>query len=628
VILPDGRQSLAWWGEIDETDDRGRLMVEAAKQVWNLPGEMLRRDLDVTNVRMYEQTANASLNDFGGKFFGSGGATGESIATGAFDPRESSTYNVAKSAIDTSASQIASTDQRARFVTVGGKPQQRRRAHSLQNFTDGLMNEIQLHRLKQRAYLDAAVTESGLGPIQFFENEDGRCDAERVIPTELAIDPLDGYVDGRPRTLYRRHPIPRDWLMAKFGGEDAYDGDKTREAIKNARAVTTAIGNHSDQIEVWEGWHLRTSKQSKDGWHCIGIDTQDGTLAVDEFTSKRHRIQWLSLEDRYATAWGNSMMSQVRPLQTQININLLRIARAQKLFSAGHLYVNRLAKVKKSTLTNEIGSVWEGTGDVPPQKITFEAASAEMYQQIELDAKRIFDVLGINRGSSVGDTSRGAGAPAAAMREEKAKVDQRMSVRQQRWERFHLDCVAAALDVVREIAERNGGTYVVSVPEAKRQNNAALTMADWKESALDEADYVLQVKPAAPTPTDPDGLISFAYDMIEAQAWTGKDLARYMNALDPDAETDEQSAQSDLLKKTFERLLYDKNAVAVPNEFTDADLALELGARYYALGEIEGVSPRNLERVRRYLRKCQKLQAMKQAAQQPSAPQQAQPAAA
>jgi hypothetical protein len=69
----------------------------------------------------------------------------------------------------------------------------------------------------------------------------------------------------------------------------------------------------------------------------------------------------------------------------------------------------------------------------------------------------------------------------------------------------------------------------------------------------------------------------------------------------------------------FEELLYEKVAAAVPDEFTNLKLALEIGTEYLAQGEEDGVPEKHLERVRRYLKKCKALAAKAVAATQPVA---------
>jgi len=94
---------------------------------------------------------------------------------------------------------------------------------------------------------------------------------------------------------------------------------------------------------------------------------------------------------------------------------------------------------------------------------------------------------------------------------------------------------------------------------------------------------------------------------VELKAWTPERLAGEMQDLDADSRTNRMLAQERNLEKIFDRMLHDKAYAAVPDEFTDVKLALELGPEYLAQGEDDEVPEKHLERVRRYLKRCKAL---------------------
>ena len=594
-------ESLAFWTEKLTDEERRRRMVASEKAIAALPQEGYRRDRDIDNVRLYEADPSVTLYNYAGRYYAASGSV-------PLSPPDDSTNNKAKAAIDTLMSQVASTDQRARFLTNDGDYRQRRRARKMQHFSDGLAHELKLHKLKKRAWLDAAVLQSGRGAIQFYRDGD-RCAAQRIIATELSIDPDDGMIDGQPRTLYRRRPVPRDKVVFDFARKDEALAGLIRS--QTLKSVTTP-GAPSDSIDVWEAWHLPSGEDAEDGWHVIGIDIEGGVLKVKPYKKPFHEIVMGGWEDRFTTVWGLSLMTQARKLQRRINANSYRVDRAQKLFHAGHLYTPREMKFEMANASNEIGTRWIGTGPNPPKQILFEAVKKEMYDQIERDGQRIFENLGVNEGASRGETQLGLSASGEAQREEKKKSSQRNSVRQQNWEQFGLDCIRAALSVVRDIAMTKGdggeksraGSYVVSSPGRR-----GMTLVDWRDVAMDEADYVLETKAASPIPTDPEGLMAFGKEMVAAKAWTPQQFAGYMQDLDADGRVNRQLAAERRLEEMFEDLLYEKAAAAMPDEFTNYKLALELGLEYLEQGKEDKVPEKHLERVRRYLKRCKKLDA-------------------
>lgn len=620
-MADETRKALCWWQEGIEPQERATQAVAAQQVISDLPSECYRRDRDLQNIRLYENNPVITLYNFAGKFY-------QEASTMVLPQIEQSTNNRAKSAIDTLSSQIASTNQRARFIVVDGNYRQRHRARELQNFADGLAYELKLHQLRQRAFLDACILESGVGCITFYRRN-GRCAAERSLATEFSIDPLDGMVNGEWQTLYRRRPLPRDVIAAAWGGKN----QKTDDAIENANPISAA-GAPADHVEVFEAWHLPTDESSKDGWHVVALDIADGMLAIEPYTKQFHETVFLSLEPRFTTGWGLSIMTQVRKLQYRINANEYRWERALKLCHSGHLYINAGNKLKKSQVTNEIGTVWEGTSDTPPQQILFQQVGDNWAAAIERDGQRIFENTGINLAASQGETNSGLNASAAAKREDTAKSDKRNAVRQQRWEQNHLDCMRVALSVVADCVAKteNGkdrkkatGSYVVKMPG---ERGRGLSKADWKDAALDEEQYVMQIKPASPIPTEPAGLVAFGEHMLEIGEWQPGQLTDYLQDLDADGRVSRKQSQRRNFEKMFEALLYEKTAAAAPDEFTNYGMAIDIGTEYLEQGLEDDVPEKHLERVRRYLRQCKKLAKAAQEAAAAQAAANAPPAAA
>jgi hypothetical protein len=597
--------SLALWEEGIDDPERARRMVATWKLISELQTEKDRRSYDLFNLRLYGKNNDLTLYDhFAAQFVDTGKINTPAI--------ENSKNNRAKAAIDTLASQVASTDVRARAEVVDGDYKVRRRARKLQVFADGLADELQFSRVKRRAWMDASVFDSAAGVVQLFRSGN-RVAAQRVLPTELAIDPSDGFVDGVPRTIYRCRPVPRANVHADFGSTK-----RSKDAIDAVKAVVGASATPIDQILVYESWTLPTGPDENDGYHLVAVDGIDGDLVVEKYEKPHHELVFLKIEDRFTGAWGNSPMTQVRDLQIRINANDYRVERNTKIFSAQHLYVDRSTNLEKSKLSNEIGTAWEGTGPNPPQQIKFQCAPKELYEQIERDGQRIFEDLGVNLQSSQGATEAGLDASGAARREAKKSLDGRNSIRQQRYEDFHLDLLRVALSIARDIA--NEPEDEVAKARAKKtakqrgytvkgRENRRLTSIDFNDIAIDEADYKLTTKPASIVPTTPEGLIAFGQDMMDLGIWTADVFAEYWQDLDADGRTNALVAKRRNLENKFDRALYDGAPLAPPDEFTNYKLAMEVGLQFLDQGEEDGVPDKSLEKLRRYLRQVKRLDA-------------------
>lgn len=586
-------ESLALWDEGLDDAERARRMVTSAKLIAGTQQEDYRRNRDIDHVRLYESDPSVTMYDFAGRFFSDGGAMPLSAP-------DDSINNKAKSAIDTLLAQVASTDQRARCLSRDGNYRQRRRARELQTFVDGLAYDLKLHAHRKRGAKDAAILQSGVGVLQFF-NDNGRCAVQRILATELAVNPSDGLVDGQARTIYRNRPMARASVIKKFCG-----GDQKLIDLVNSQQLKGIVtsGAPSDDVRVYESWTLSTEEGADDGWHIVALDVEGGVMVCKPYKKTFHELVFFCWEERFTTVWGMSLMGQVRKLQRRINARSYRIDKAERLLAAGHIYVPREMNFDRAQITNEIGSVWTGNGPEPPKLVQYQAATKEMYDNNERDGQRIFENLGINQGAAQGASDRGLDASGAAMREETKKSDKRNADRQQRWEQNFIDCMRVALSVVRDIVTGQGEGKKKSGYKVAAPGKHGLTVKDWLEVAVDEKALVLEIKPASPIPTDPAGLVAFGKDMVAMQAWTPQQMAGYLQDLDSDSRVNRQLAPERRLEKMFEDLLYEPRAAAIPTEFTNLKLALELGVDYLAQGEEDGVPEKHLERVRRYLKRC------------------------
>jgi hypothetical protein len=599
---PDG-QSLALWEEDIEDSERARRMVATKKLISNLSSERDRRDYDLFNLRLYSKNNDLMLYDLFNQQFIDGGR-------GSVAPTENSKNNREKAAIDTLASQVASTDTRARFEVVNGDYRVRRRARKMQNFADGLADDLQFARVKRRMFMDSAVFESGAGVAQLYRSGN-KVMEQRVLPTELAIDPSDGFVDGQPRTIYRERPMPLANILRDFGGTPGLDAK-----IRAAKKVSTG-GTPIDQRLVYESWTLPTGEEAGDGWHIIAVDTDGGDLVVEQYEKPFHCLVFFCAEERFTGAWGNSLMTQARDLQIRINANDYRIERATKVFHAQHLYTYTGQNLKKSKLTNEIGTLWEGTTPDPPKQITFTCAAPELYQQIERDGQRIFEDLGVNLQASQGASEAGLDASGSARREARKTVDDRNSLRQQRYEELHIDLMKVALSIARDIAEepedevaakRDGRTksrgYQVIAREGRQ-----LARLNFTDVAIDEGDYKISVKPASPVEMTPEGLKADGQDMVDMGVWSPDQLVEAWQDLDIDGRTNATVSKRRNLEKKIDEALYEGQPLQPPDEFTDYKLAMQVGLELMNQAEEDGVPDKSVEKVRRYLRQVNRANA-------------------
>lgn len=165
-MATDEVHSYCFWAKGIDDKERARRAVRAQQMICVLPTETYRRDMDIRNVRIYENNPAVTMFSFAGKYY-------EDTATMAMPAPEQSVNNKAKAMIDTLGAQIFSTDQRARCFTVDGSIEQELRSIAFQEFADGLAWQLKLHKLRVRAGFDACILESGAGASSSSSRTDG-----------------------------------------------------------------------------------------------------------------------------------------------------------------------------------------------------------------------------------------------------------------------------------------------------------------------------------------------------------------------------------------------------------------------------------------------------------------------
>jgi len=121
-------------------------------------------------------------------------------------PSERPTFNLVQAVTDTPVSRISQARPQPVFLTDNSNYKQRTLAKKLNNFIQGEFFQTKAYELATIALRDACV--EGTGILHVFETPDHRVGLERVILTELLIDPNEAMY-GDPRQLYRVKLVDR-----------------------------------------------------------------------------------------------------------------------------------------------------------------------------------------------------------------------------------------------------------------------------------------------------------------------------------------------------------------------------------------------------------------------------------
>lgn len=599
-----------WWplgdGTALEGDEPGQAMVDTARTIETSPVEQQRQDLNLLYGSMYEGRQLDSLYQYGGQ-----AAIDGTLGTGG-----EVTWNVIRSVVQTVASQVSRSRPRARFLTTGGTRKQKRKAKGLTKFCDGLFAACRVYETTQQCFLDAGWGD--VAGVEVFRDDD-RVDVARIMCNELMIDANDG-IRGKPRSLYRRKFVDRWVALAKFGGKLLLDegGNPTTEdaktlAIWRAKAATPVHdGMASNLIEIYEAWHLRSSRKNKDGRHVMAVDGAGGTLLNEEWKPDYFPIVLFSIDPAAVGPYGRSPAEVLMPMQMAINTGLDKITRAQHLAAVPRVGLPMSAKIVPGAVNSGIGSHIRFQGTQGPIFYTPTALAPEVYEQLERHYEKAFALYGVNAQIAAGQKEAGVTA-AVAIRESLDIQTARFAVLAQRWEQLHMDIARRCVDIAREIYVDHHDLQV-SAP-----GTALLETIPWKTVNMEEDEYVIQTYPASLLPTTPQGRTDKVVELVDKGIWTAARGEAALDDLDPDSHTNRDTAAQQEIERICENMV-DEGRYEGPEPTMDLGQCLLIGSQYLSEARNDKVAPKRLDLLYRFLDDVTALQAQISPAPAPQAP--------
>jgi hypothetical protein len=593
-----------WWpgpdGKLPEDGiDAGQAMIATAQAIANSPSEQIRQDLNLLYGSMYEGRPLTSLYQYGGQ------ATQTDVTlTGS----GAVTWNVTRSVVQTVASQVSRSRPRARFVTSQGDYKQRRKAKKLTQLNDGLFNQCRVYEKTQQVFIDAGVFDVGAIEVA----RDGNVPkVSRVLACEVMVDANDG-IYGEQRSMYRRRYVDRTVLLAKYGRlasgkgvdkafADVKEGSKEAMTMAIAEASTSTPvhdGAMTNLVEVFEAWHLRSTKEKHDGYHVIAIEGHGGKLVAEEYERDYFPIILFPMDPALTGPYGVCAAAQLMQIQMQINTLLDKIAKAQHLACVPRVGIPMSAKL--GTVNNAIGAHYRFSGTQGAIFSSPAALSPEVYEHLERHMEKAFSLYGVNAQIAAGQKEAGLTA-AVAIRESLDIQTARFAVLSQRWEQLHMDIARRLTDLAREIYEDDKSAMVAA------PGTQFLETISWKDVDLEEDEYVLQPYPVSLLPTTPQGKIDKIGDLVDRGIWSAKRAESALDDLDPDAEMSAERAMEDDIERMCDQMLTD-GEYETPDPTMDLPQCLLTASTYLALGRKTKAPEKNLDMLYRFLDDVAELQ--------------------
>lgn len=513
-------------------------------------------------------------------------------------PEGRPTFNLIQSATDTLVSRLSQSRPQPIFLTDNGDYKQRTLSKKLNNFIIGEFYNTKAYEIAATVLRDSLVT--GTGVIHTFETPDARVGLERVLLTELLVDPNEAMY-GDPRQLYRMKLVDRKVLMANFPEH----AEKIKIAAKaNPDNSADSSKTVSDLIMVVEGWHLPSGKNVKDGRHSLAISS--GSILDEVYTKDRFPFTFLHYSPRLLGFWAQGLAEQLMGTQMELNSILFTIARAIKLVGVPRVFVEEGSKVVSSHFTNEVGAIIKFRG-VKPQYEVAPSNAPELYAERDKLIQYGYQQCGVSALQASSAKPAGLDSGEAIRTYDDISTDRFASL-SRRYNDLFIELAYQVIDHAKDICDREG-SYSTVYP-----NKNGTKEINLKEADLIRDNFIVQCMTQSGLPKDPAGRMAKVTEMVQSGMISLQEGRRLLDY--PDLEQIEKLANAGE-ERIFQILdeIIEKGKYTPPDVFMDLNLAKEKVVQYINLYASAKLEESKMSKLRDF---SNQIETLKQAATPPT----------
>jgi hypothetical protein len=543
-----------WWNTEDKRERAG--MLQAAAEAL-MKETATRHNQNLLHARLY---GNFDMAGFGPRQYMRGNISAASKIA----------LNVVEAATDTLAAKISKHRPRPEFLTDGARWAEQQKAKRLGHFTEGMFSYARVYEKSDPVFIDSCVL--GSGCFRVCMDQDGKVNVERAFTGELYIDEADARY-GRPRQLIQGKLCHREKLMAEYGKTP-----ELRALIENTRAPSGVEQmGFGDMVQVWEGWHLPSSKDAGDGCHSITLDggsaDTSSEIFYEEWKMSRFPFVFFHFKQNLLGFWGKGVAEILTGIQLEINRLIRSISEQLRRKGRGRVFVPMTANIPPEFFTNAVADIIPYSGSVPPTVDNQNAVAAEEFQQLDRLYQKAFQLVGVSEMSVSAKKPSGLDA-GVALREYEEIESERFAKQHQRWDQFYCDLAETMLDFVRVY----GGENYVTKFEHKR----FMETIKWSDVQHEIGEYAIKLFPASSLPQTPAARRQAVTEMLSAGFIDKATAQRLLDFPDLQAETNLANSARDDVDAMIDRILNeDLDEVEAPDKFSDLQMIVERGTAAY-----------------------------------------------
>lgn len=497
--------------------------------------------------------------------------------------------NVVASIIRTLRAKIVKNRPAPMVLTDGGSQRQQDQAKAMQAFLEGALYESGAYEAMEKAFDLAAIC--GDGWIKVFPDfEDETIRVEPRYPWQAFVCDQEGY-SGKPRSIYERAYLDRELLLAVYG-----EDEKVRDAILRASQSKGdpdfGFGStETDQVEVWEGWRIPSTRKSEDGRHAIALP--EATLLAEPWDRERYPWAHFAIEREPIGCHGTGICSELYGMQLEINELVLKIQEGHQTGGQVMILVEEGSSVNPAKLTNQLHAIvyYKGT---PPTPTTIPAVSGETYSHLWNLVDRMYAMSGISQLAAQAVKPAGLNS-GRALRTHHDLETERFSYISRAYERLVIEVSQLILDAAQDLAEQVP-SFSVRCAQSK-----SIRRIKWKDVDLDRDSFVMKVHPTSFLPQTPAGRMSAVADLLELRVIDPREGARLLDFPDAASRPDPYQASVQLAQTQIDRILQDGEA-QTPETYQDLATSLQVALSAYCQARsYSDVEPERLDLLREYI---------------------------
>lgn len=542
-----------WWKSSDEAQS-GMQMIATASFLKD--AQLWRQRQAVTYAKLY---GNQALFSFIG-------TNVSSVSSNLGLPPDRPAFNIIQSVTETLVSRITQNRPTPVFLTDNSDYKERNLAKKLNNFILGEFYQAKAYEKAEFILRDACV--EGTGCLKVYETMDHKVGLDRVMLTELLIDPNESMY-GDPRQLYQFKLMDRQMAKEAFPDcADIIDGASKAYPDSSADSAKSV----SDLIMVVEAWHLKSGEKAKDGKHMIACS--NGVLFEEDWTKDKFPFVFLHYAPRMLGFWSQGVSERLMGTQMELNSLFFTIAQAIKLVGVPRVFIENGSKVVKSHNNNQVGVIITYSGTKPSYEIA-PCNAEELYMERDRLIQYGFRQEGVSEMAAASQKPAGLDSGEAIRTYDDINTD-RMAALAKRYDNFFVDLAYLMIDLAKDIAEREG-KYETVYP-----NKNGAKEIDLPKASLLKDPFVIQCFNMSSLPRDPAGRMAKITEMIQGGMISIKEGRRLLDYPDLSQVETLANAGEERIFQYLDEIVEDGKEHSA-DSFMDLSLAKELVVQYYNL---------------------------------------------